>query len=80
MTPTEYALFAGGAALLALFLARTVAPSFRNRFVKAADRASRDLREEFLVLSTRQTMAILLAAGGLLAAAAILLARDIVWA
>lgn len=80
MTATECALFAGSAALLALFLTRTVAPFFKNRFVKTADRASRDLREEFLVLSTRQTMAVLLAAGGILAAAAILFVKDVAWA
>lgn len=78
MTLTESVLFAGAAALMALFVTRTVAPFFRNRFVKTADRASKDLREEFFVLSTRQTMVILLVAGGILAAVAILFAKDIV--
>ncbi len=66
--------------LLVLFLVRTAAPRFRNRFEKTADRASRDLREEFLFLSTRQTMAILLAAGGILAIAAILFVKNVAWA
>lgn len=80
MTPAEYALFAGGAVLLTLFLLRTAAPCFRNRFVKTADKASRDLREEFLFLSSRQTMAVLLVAGGILAVVALLAVNDLAWA
>jgi len=80
MTLAEYALFAGGAVFLALFLLRTAAPRFRNRFVKTADRASRDLREEFLFLSPRQTMAVLLFAGCVLAVVALLAVKDIAWA
>ncbi len=80
MTVAEYTLFAGGAALLVLFLLRTAAPRFGNRFEKTADQASRDLREEFLFLSPRRTMAILLVMGGILATAAILLIKDVLWA
>lgn len=80
MTLPEYTLFGGGAVLLALFFLRTAAPCFRNRFATTADRASRDLREEFLFLSPRQTMAILLVAGGVLAVAALLAVNDIAWA
>ncbi len=80
MTPTEYALFAGGAVLLALFLLQTAAPLLRNRFVKTADRASKDLREEFLFLSPRDTMAVLLVAGGALAVVALLAVNDVAWA
>lgn len=80
MTLAEYALFAGGAVLLALFLLRTAVPGFRNRFVKTADKASRDLREEFLFLTSRQTMAVLLVAGGVLAVVALLAVNDLAWA
>ncbi len=80
MTLAEYALFAGGAVLLALFLVRTAAPRFRNRFVRTADRASQDLREEFLFLSPRQTMAVFLAAGGIMATAALVFVHEISWA
>lgn len=80
MTPAEYALFAGGAVFLALFLIRTVAPGVTNRFGKTADRASKDLREDFLFLSPRQAMAVMLASGAILAAAALLCVKDIAWA
>ncbi len=80
MTFLEYALFGSGAALLVAFIVRTAAPHFRNRFMKTADRASRDLRNEFFFLSPRKTMAILLATGGIVALASIFLVRDIAWA
>lgn len=80
ITAVEYVLFSGGAILLVLFLVRTAAPRFRNRFEKTADRASKDLREEFLFLSSRQTMAIFLVAGAALAMATIVLVKDVAWA
>lgn len=80
MTAVEYALFAGGAVFLAIFLIRTAAPGFRSRFVKTADRASRDLREEFLVLSPRRMMALLALLGGVPAAVSVVVANDIAWA
>ncbi len=80
MTVTEHACFAGGAVLLVLFLLRTAAPRVKMRLEKTADRASRDLREEFLSLSPRQAMAILIATGGALAAASLLVVKDAVWA
>ncbi len=80
MTLAEYSLFTAGAVLLALFLLRTAAPCFRNRLLKTADRTSRDLREDFLFLTARQMMTVLLGAGGLLAALAILFAKNIAWA
>ncbi len=80
MTGLEHTLFAGGALLLALFFLRTAVPCVGRRFARTADSASRNLREEFLVLSPRQTMGVLLAAGGILAAISVLFVRDIVWA
>lgn len=80
MTPAEYALFAGGAAFLALFALRTAAPRFGSRFVETAHRASRDLREEFLFLSPRRMMAVLLGAGGVLALVSLVAVNDVRWA
>ncbi|MGE5189690.1 MAG: type II secretion system F family protein [Gemmatimonadota bacterium] len=80
MTRAELVLFAGGAILIALFVTRTAVPSFKNRLARSADRTSRDLREEFLFLSTRQVMAVLLASGTILAAATLVFVRDLAWA
>lgn len=70
MTLLETTLFFAGCLILASFLVRTIAPSFRSRLEETADKRARDLREEFLLLSPRRILLILLAAGGLLAAVA----------
>lgn len=80
MTALECVLFSGGAVCVVRFIVGTAAPRLRRRFVKTADRASRDFRGEFLALSPGQAMAFFLVAGVVLAAATLLATGDPAWA
>jgi tight adherence protein B len=79
MTLAETFLFLAGGLLLSFFLVRTIAPFFRSRLEETADRRARDLREEFLRLSPRRILLILLAAAGLFGSVAAAFVRDFTW-
>jgi tight adherence protein B len=80
MTLAETVLFFAGGLLLSSFLLFTITPFFRSRLEETAGRRAQDLREEFLPLSPRRILLILLAAGALSGSVAAVFARDLMWA
>ncbi|HJX15563.1 MAG TPA: type II secretion system F family protein [Candidatus Deferrimicrobiaceae bacterium] len=79
MTLPEYVLFACGAICHTVFLIRTLTPFFRSRIDNAAESTARNLRQDFLSLSSDQVRGILLSAGAVFALAATMATRDIFW-
>ncbi|GAB4238664.1 MAG: hypothetical protein OHK0028_16320 [Deltaproteobacteria bacterium] len=77
LTPTEAATFLLGAALIARFLLCAALPEARTKFLGAATRHSLLLREEFVSLPPARIAAVLLGAGVLLAAAALVSTRSV---
>ena len=80
MTLFETVLLAAGISLLAWFMIRSAFPSAKSLVDAAADRRSRDLREEFLRLTTRQAKLLLIGAGSILSLVVFVLSRNALWA
>lgn len=80
MTPLVYVLFAVGASLLSWFLLRAFAPFLRKRLEATATKHANDLREEFLLLSTRRILFLFLAGGAVCAILAGSLTSSLLWA
>ena len=76
LTPAEAGTFLVGAALIVRFLLRAALPSARTRIVSAADRHSRDLREEFVHLPPRRIAVVLLLSAAILAVGALATTRS----
>lgn len=79
VTLLEYALFASGASLLSWFILRAFAPYLRDRVEATARKHAMDLREEFLLLPTRNILILFLGAGAVCAFAAFALTSDLLW-
>jgi len=67
LTPTEGVIFFLGAGLTMWFLLRSAWPEMRTRFVRAANRHSDELREEFVLLSPVRIATALVVSATLLA-------------
>ncbi|HWS16039.1 MAG TPA: hypothetical protein VN450_07615, partial [Candidatus Methylomirabilis sp.] len=67
LTSPEGVIFFLGAVLIVRFLLRAALPEARARFVRAANRHSAELREEFVLLSPARIATALLVSGALLA-------------
>lgn len=67
LTPMEGAIFFIGAGLIVRFLLRAALPEVRTRFVRAANRHSDELREEFVHLSPVRIATALVISAALLA-------------
>ena len=67
LTPTEGVIFFLGAGLTVRFLLRSALPEMRTRFVRATNRHSDELREEFVLLSPVRIATALVVSATLLA-------------
>lgn len=76
LTPAEGVLFFLGVGLIVRFILRAAWPEARKRFVRAANRHSDELREEFVLLSPARIASALLAAATLLAGAMLAATRS----
>lgn len=79
MRRAEYFLFACGAFCLVIFLFRSVVPYFRSRLNRAAETTAKNLREDFLSLSSEQARSIFLASGVMAGFASAVATRDVFW-
>jgi len=76
LTPLECALFILGTGLTVRFLFRAALPEVRSRFVRAANRHSDELREEFVLLSPGRIVTALVVSAALLAGTALAATRN----
>ena len=67
LTPMEGGFFFLGSGLIVRFLLRAALPEVRTRFVRAANRHSDELREEFVLLSPVRIATVLVVSAALLA-------------